>query len=70
MGTIPFIFLSNTGTEACEPANALPYTDRSLDFPYKIDETDLCYQVFTAHGFSWGGSWSSAKDYQHFEYTE
>lgn len=65
----PYIH-SNTGTEACEPANALPYTDRSLDFPYKIDETDLCYQVFTAHGFSWGGSWSSAKDYQHFEYTE
>lgn len=59
---------ANTGVEACEPANAQAYTDRTQDFPYKIDENDVCYQIFTAHGFSWGGSWSSSKDYQHFEY--
>lgn len=41
--------------------------DRSLSFPYKIDEEDLCYQLFTRHGFTWGGSWESPKDYQHFE---
>ena len=50
-----------------EPANSIDYVDRSQDFPHKIDETDLAYQLFTAHGFEWGGSWQSAKDYQHFE---
>ncbi|MCD8051196.1 MAG: M15 family metallopeptidase [Clostridiales bacterium] len=50
-----------------EPYNAGDYIDRTLDFDYKIDETDLCYQLFTQHGFTWGGSWSSVKDYQHFQ---
>lgn len=61
---------SNTGEEACEPANATPYVDRSLPFDYKIDEDDACYRIFTEHGFSWGGSWSRSKDYQHFEKTD
>jgi len=50
-----------------EPANSVDYVDRSQDFPHKIDESDLAYQLFTEHGFEWGGSWKSAKDYQHFE---
>lgn len=53
-----------------QPANAAVYTDREADFPYKIDHGDLCYQLFTAHGFTWGGDWTSSKDYQHFEKTE
>ena len=55
------------GALSIEPANSAPYVDRSADFLYKIDETDLAYQLFTAHGFTWGGAWSSSKDYQHFE---
>ena len=35
--------------------------------PYKIDKDDLCYRLFRAHGFYWGGTWRSVKDYQHFE---
>ena len=62
----PYIKLVD-GQVHVEPANALPYVDRSKSYPYKIDESDLCYQLFTAHGFEWGGSWSRAKDYQHFE---
>ena len=50
-----------------EPANASPYVDRTKEFPYKIDEQDLCYQLFCEKGFEWGGSWTRAKDYQHFE---
>ncbi|MCD7820811.1 MAG: M15 family metallopeptidase [Clostridiales bacterium] len=50
-----------------EPYNAGDYIDRTLDFDYKIDESDLCYQLFTQRGFTWGGSWSSVKDYQHFQ---
>lgn len=55
------------GALSIEPANGEPYVDRSADFPYKIDENDLAYQLFTAHGFTWGGAWTSSKDYQHFE---
>lgn len=55
------------GQLTISPANAADYADRTQDFEYKIDENDLCYQLFTAHGFTWGGSWNSVKDYQHFE---
>lgn len=50
-----------------EPANAVPYTDRSKAFSYKIDRSDLCYRLFIEHGFTWGGDWNTRKDYQHFE---
>ena len=43
------------------------YADRSQNFPYKIDENDLCYKLFKEHGFVWGGDWNSCKDYQHFQ---
>lgn len=62
----PYVRTRN-GEVLISPDNAAPYADRSADFPYKIDEADLCYQLFTAHGFTWGGAWNSSKDYQHFE---
>ena len=55
------------GKRILEPATAGEYVDRTKNFPYKIDENDLCYKLFIAHGFEWGGNWKSAKDYQHFE---
>lgn len=55
------------GRRNVEPANAEKYTDRSIEFPHKIDHDDLCYKVFAEHGFEWGGDWKHAKDYQHFE---
>ena len=55
------------GKKILEPATAGEYTDRSKDFPYKIDTEDLCYKLFTEHGFEWGGNWKTVKDYQHFE---
>ncbi len=55
------------GRELISPDNAVPYADRSADFPHKIDKNDLCYRVFIEHGFTWGGAWNSSKDYQHFE---
>ena len=55
------------GRRNVEPANAEKYTDRSIEFPHKIDHDDLCYKVFAEHGFEWGGDWEHAKDYQHFE---
>ena len=55
------------GERIVEPVTGEPYLDRDADFPYKIDENDLCYRLFTEHGFEWGGSWKDRKDYQHFE---
>jgi hypothetical protein len=49
------------------PPEGQPYVDRSLDFPHKITRDDLCCRLFLEHGFTWGGSWSSQKDYQHFD---
>lgn len=51
------------------PEDADAYVDRSADFMYKIDHDDLCYKLFTEHGFTWGGDWNTTKDYQHFEYN-
>ena len=53
-----------------QPATATKFCDRTWNFPYKIDEEDLCYKLFTEAGFEWGGSWTSCKDYQHFELIE
>lgn len=57
------------GRTSIEPANGAPYVDRTRNFPHKIDHDDLCYKLFVAHGFEWGGDWEHAKDYQHFDKT-
>lgn len=49
------------------PQSAQPYANRKNANPYRIDHEDLAYQLFTSHGFTWGGDWKSLKDYQHFE---
>jgi len=64
----PYVTYPN-GNIRISPQGSEPYTDRSADFPYKIDENDLCYKLFTEHGFTWGGNWNSLKDYQHFQKT-
>lgn len=56
-----------TGETYISPQGSEAYADRSKDFPYKIDENDLCYKLFIQHGFTWGGNWNSSKDYQHFQ---
>ncbi|MDD6037350.1 MAG: M15 family metallopeptidase [bacterium] len=55
------------GKLSIEPANSTEYVDRDKENPYQIDHDDLCYKLFTEHGFTWGGDWNSSKDYQHFE---
>ena len=66
----PYVYTSKDGQIHCEPAEAVEYEDRSKDFPHKIDQEDLAWKLFTAHGFSWGGDWNTRKDYQHFEKIE
>lgn len=62
------VFAKNSdGSDYISPPGSEIYADRSQNFPYKIDENDLCYRLFIEHGFTWGGNWNSSKDYQHFQ---
>lgn len=65
----PYVVFNRDGSGETyiSPKGSEIYADRSQDFPYKIDETDLCYKLFTSRGFTWGGNWNSSKDYQHFQ---
>lgn len=63
----PYITYQEDGSENVSPSNGSAYVDRGTNFPYKIDENDLCYKLFIEHGFTWGGNWNSCKDYQHFQ---
>lgn len=66
----PYYKDRTNGTRYVQPATATKFCNRSWNFPYKIDKTDLCYKLFTEAGFEWGGTWTSCKDYQHFEWIE
>ena len=65
----PYVVFNTDGSGQTyiSPPGSEVYVDRSKEFPYKIDESDLCYKLFTEHGFTWGGNWNSCKDYQHFQ---
>lgn len=63
----PCVRRKKDGSLLIQPATGKPYTDRRKRFLYKITKNDLCYRLFTQHGFKWGGNWNTVKDYQHFE---
>ncbi|MDE7198546.1 MAG: M15 family metallopeptidase [Lachnospiraceae bacterium] len=65
----PYVVFNKNGSgdTYISPPGSEVYADRSQNFAYKIDENDLCYRLFTEHGFTWGGNWNSTKDYQHFQ---
>lgn len=63
----PYIRYDKKGGQTVSPVEGGAYADRTVSFPYKIDPDDLCYRLFTEHGFTWGGNWNSSKDYQHFQ---
>ena len=63
----PYIRYDKKGGQTVSPVEGEAYADRTVSFPYKIDPDDLCYRLFTEHGFTWGGNWNSSKDYHHFQ---
>lgn len=63
----PYVRTGKDGRRIVEPATATPYVDRRKSFPYKIVKGDLLHRLFLQHGFKWGGSWHTMKDWQHFE---
>lgn len=56
-----------------QPKNGSLYAERDPEKcrgkyrNFMIQKGDYLYQLFQAHGFTWGGDWNSLKDYQHFE---
>ena len=63
----PYVKTLADGSILCQPQGSDTYADRTKEFAFKIDREDLAFQLFTQAGFTWGGDWSSVKDYQHFE---
>ena len=55
------------GNKRISPAGSEIYEDREGGYDHMILKDDLCYRLFTEHGFTWGGEWKSIKDYQHFQ---
>lgn len=55
------------------PANSADYEERDAAkcrgsyADCMIHRGDAVYNIFRRYGFSWGGDWEHAKDYQHFE---
>lgn len=64
----PWIYVLD-GKDIIDPPSGAQYADRTIDNPHYINHDDLCYQLLIEHGFTWGGDWSSSKDYQHFAKT-
>lgn len=62
----PYVYFEGD-TPTWSHSNADPYIDRTTGAEHVITHEDLCYQIFSKYGYSWGGDWSNPKDYQHFE---
>lgn len=63
----PCVRQRRNGSRSISPAAGAQYANRSIVTPYRIVSGDLCHRLFLEHGFTWGGSWRTVKDYQHFE---
>lgn len=49
------------------PSNGVSFVDRNQCIQGMIKQGDCVYQIFKRYGWTWGGDWTSLKDYQHFE---
>ena len=49
-----------------DPSAAAVWADRSRSSPAMIRHGDAVWLAFDSIGWTWGGDWSSLKDYQHF----
>ena len=63
----PYVTFKN-GKAQYSHKNAADYaTNRSSKKAHVITTSDKAYKLFNKKGWTWGGSWSSPKDYQHFQ---
>jgi hypothetical protein len=54
------------GSWGVSPPNGASFVDRADRRPGMIFLKDRAWWAFHANGWEWGGSWTGAKDYQHF----
>lgn len=64
----PYVTYNSDGSPKYSHDNASKYvSNRSSDTAHVITTSDRAYELFTDRGWTWGGSWNSPKDYQHFQ---
>ncbi len=66
----PYITIDEQGGLHWDNTDAELYLDRDAADAaqrHMITHEDLCYQLFTERGYTWGGDWTNPMDYQHFE---
>jgi hypothetical protein len=51
---------------AVDPPAASAWADRSRSGPAMIRHGDAAWRAFSQIGWTWGGDWTSLRDYQHF----
>lgn len=63
----PYVTYDSDGDAHYSHDNASSYVYDRYDGEHMITTSDRAYDLFTDYGWTWGGSWSSPKDYQHFQ---
>jgi hypothetical protein len=51
------------------PPAGHPFLDRTLQRKGMMHANDTVVRAFATVGWSWGGNWTSPRDYQHFSAT-
>ena len=52
-----------------QPEAGRAFVDRASGRAHMISHDDAAYRLLTERGFTWGGDWTTPRDYQHFEFT-
>lgn len=60
-------YVRANGTPIGRPSRR--YLDRTQDLPGMIHDGDVVVRAFARIGWSWGGHWSTIRDYMHFSLT-
>ena len=63
----PYVTYDSDGDAHYSHDNASDYVYDRYDGDHMITTDDRAYELFINYGWTWGGNWSSPKDYQHFQ---
>lgn len=63
----PYVTYDSDGSAHYSHDNASAFVYDRYDGDHMITTSDRAYELFINYGWTWGGSWSSPKDYQHFQ---
>ena len=63
----PYVTYDSDGDAHYSHDNASDYVYDRYTGDHMITIYDRAYELFTDYGWTWGGNWSSPKDYQHFQ---